>query len=59
MFEKGALLPLLNNVCIACIGPVTAKTAEAHGLTVHVMPSEYTISGLTEAICAHFSGSGN
>ncbi len=59
MFERGSILPLLKNVCIACIGPVTAKTAEAHGLTVHVMPSEYTIAGLTEAIRARFSDSGN
>jgi uroporphyrinogen III methyltransferase / synthase len=55
MFEKGSLLPLLENVCIACIGPITAKTAEAHGLVVDVMPSEYTIAGLTEAIRTHFA----
>ena len=52
MFEKDSILPLLKNVCIACIGPITAKTAEEHGLTVDVMPSEYTIAGLAEAIRA-------
>jgi uroporphyrinogen III methyltransferase / synthase len=59
MFEKGSLLPLLKDVCIACIGPVTAKTAEAHGLRVDVMPSEYTIAGLAEVIRAHFARPGN
>jgi uroporphyrinogen III methyltransferase / synthase len=59
MFEKGSVLPLLQNVCIACIGPVTAKTAEAHGLVVDVMPAEYTIAGLTAAIRVHFTDSGN
>ena len=59
MFEKGSILPLLKNVCIACIGPVTAKTAEAFGLAADVMPSEYTIAGLAGAIRAHFTDSGS
>lgn len=54
LFEAEMLLPLLQRVCIACIGPVTAKTAEEQGLTVQVMPSEYTIAGLVQAICDHF-----
>ena len=37
------------------------KGAEAteHGLKVDVMPSEYTISGLVEAIRAHFENEGS
>ncbi|MFC5402101.1 uroporphyrinogen-III C-methyltransferase [Cohnella soli] len=42
----------LNGVDIACIGPVTARTAEEHGLTVTIMPDEYTIDGLVEALVA-------
>ena len=54
LFEAETLLPLLQRVCIACIGPVTAKTAEEHGLRVEIMPSQYTIAGLAQAISDHF-----
>lgn len=56
LFEKDAILPLLRGVCVACIGPITAKTAQEHGLEVDVMPSDYTIAGLVGAIRAHFEG---
>ncbi|MCP4608631.1 MAG: HemD protein, partial [Planctomycetes bacterium] len=39
-----------RNAKIACIGPVTAATAEAAGLTVDVMANEQTIPGLVIAI---------
>ncbi len=35
---------------IACIGPITAKTARENGLAVDVMASEYTVEGLVEAL---------
>jgi len=54
LFEREAILGLLKTVRIACIGPITAKTAEEHGLKVDIMPSEYTIAGLVEAIRTHF-----
>ncbi len=54
LFEKDSLLPLLTDVRVACIGPITAKTAEEHGLEVDIMPSEYTIAGLVEAIRNYF-----
>ena len=44
----------LARVTIACIGPVTAKTAEENGLTVTLTPAEYTIDSLTEAISAYY-----
>jgi uroporphyrinogen III methyltransferase/synthase len=56
LFQKEEILPLLKEVVIACIGPVTAQTAEKNGLTVDVMPSDYTIPGLVEAIRSYFSG---
>ena len=37
---------LLEQVTVACIGPITAKTAQDHGLKVDVVPEEYTIEGL-------------
>jgi uroporphyrinogen III methyltransferase/synthase len=59
LFEQpGVVLPLLKAVCVACIGPITAKTATEHGLKVDVMPSDYTITGLVEAIRSHFENEG-
>ena len=46
--------PLLARVVIACIGPITARTAEEYGLTVTIMPSENTVPALAEAIVRHF-----
>lgn len=44
----------LQNVLIACIGPVTAATARELGLTVHIMPDEYTIEGLVQALMDYY-----
>ena len=41
---------LLKDVKIACIGPVTARTAEELGLDVAVTAKDYTIDGLIKAI---------
>ncbi|MBL8779251.1 MAG: uroporphyrinogen-III C-methyltransferase [Acidimicrobiales bacterium] len=38
---------------VACIGPVTADTARAHGLRVDVVAAEHTIPGLVAALAAH------
>jgi uroporphyrinogen III methyltransferase/synthase len=46
--------PLLQSVTVACIGPITAKTANEFGLTVSVMPGENTIPALVEAIVRHY-----
>lgn len=44
-------IPLINKKAkIACIGPITAETAEKEGFTVHVVAREYTIDGLLDAI---------
>jgi uroporphyrinogen III methyltransferase / synthase len=45
-----ALLPKIKKTRIACIGPVTAKTAEEAGLKVDILPQEYTVSSLLDAI---------
>jgi uroporphyrinogen III methyltransferase / synthase len=45
---------LLEGVVIAVIGPITADTAAEHGLTVSVMPLEYTVPALADAIAGHF-----
>lgn len=41
---------LLKEACIACIGPVTAATAEELGLNVTIIAREHTIPGLIDAI---------
>jgi uroporphyrinogen III methyltransferase/synthase len=41
---------------VACIGPVTAQTAEESGLPVHVSASEHTIDGLLGALVAYMAG---
>jgi uroporphyrinogen-III synthase len=35
---------------VACIGPITADTARAAGLTVDVVAAEHTIEGLVAAL---------
>ncbi|HEY9286904.1 MAG TPA: hydroxymethylbilane synthase [Candidatus Dormibacteraeota bacterium] len=35
---------------VACIGPITAATAKAHGLRVAIIAAEFTTRGLVEAI---------
>jgi uroporphyrinogen III methyltransferase/synthase len=45
---------LINGVAVACIGPVTARTAEEYGMKIDVMPKEYTIPALVEAMVEFF-----
>jgi uroporphyrinogen III methyltransferase / synthase len=51
---RDAVRPLLAQVVIACIGPITARTAKEYGLTTTVMPAENTVPALAEAIMRHF-----
>ncbi|WP_379159758.1 uroporphyrinogen-III C-methyltransferase [Paenibacillus sp. sgz5001063] len=44
-------LPLLANVKIACIGPVTEQTAVEVGLTPGLLPEEATIEALVRELC--------
>jgi uroporphyrinogen III methyltransferase/synthase len=53
--EGEELLKWMEKVAVACIGPVTAKTAQERGLNVQILPSDYTIEALTEAIVEYFS----
>jgi uroporphyrinogen III methyltransferase/synthase len=46
---------LTETAVVACIGPITAKTAKSSGLTVTVMPPENTVPALAEAIMQHCS----
>ncbi len=49
------VLSLLEGVKVACIGPITSKTARELGLPVDVEAKEYTIPGLVEALIDAYS----
>ncbi|GAE07597.1 uroporphyrinogen-III methyltransferase [Paenibacillus sp. JCM 10914] len=42
---------LLKSAAIACIGPLTAKTAEEAGLEVSILAEEATVDSLVQALC--------
>ena len=48
---------LLKGVVIASIGPITAETAARHGIVSHIVPGNYTIPALTDALVRHFRAS--
>ncbi len=51
LLEPGELHPhVQSGLRLACIGPVTAQTLQEHGFSCHVMPQEYTVAELAEAI---------
>jgi uroporphyrinogen III methyltransferase / synthase len=49
---RGFSLP--EEVKIACIGPVTAATANEAGLSVDIMQDEYTMEGLVQSLARYF-----
>jgi len=49
------LKKLLKGIAIACIGPVTARTAKEWALKVQVQPKQYTIPDLTRAIADYYN----
>ncbi|MGN1401299.1 MAG: uroporphyrinogen-III synthase [Bacillus sp. (in: firmicutes)] len=40
----------ITDCVVACIGPVAAKTAEQHGLTVHVRGEPFTMDGMLKQL---------
>jgi uroporphyrinogen III methyltransferase/synthase len=50
LLPEGSLKELMEGVTVACIGPITAQTAEKMGFTVDIVANEYTIDGLCDAI---------
>ena len=45
---------LLRSTAVACIGPVTAEAAAQCNITTAVMPADYTIAGLVDALVNYF-----
>ncbi len=46
---------LLQSTVVACIGPVTAEAAAQYNIGNTIVPAEYTIPALVEAIVDHFA----
>lgn len=46
----------INNTVVACIGPITARTAREQGIRVNVVAKRNTIEGLVESLVDHFDG---
>jgi uroporphyrinogen III methyltransferase/synthase len=50
--SREEMVRLVGETAIACIGPITAATAQEVGLKVHVMAGQNTVQSLAEAIVA-------
>lgn len=51
---EDAAADLLHDVVVASIGPVTAEAATQHHIKTTVMPAQYTIPDLVNAIASYF-----
>ncbi len=52
--REGGDLKALEGLCIACIGPKTADAARELGLSVAVVPNDYTLEALVAALDTYF-----
>ncbi len=52
--DRASLLEATARVSVACIGPITAATAQDYGLRVSVQAAENTVPALAAAIVAHY-----
>ena len=52
-------ISLMDSVTVACIGPITAKTARDKGLSVDVIAKKFTIEGLVDALESYFANNSN
>ena len=52
--EENSQANLIDTICLAAIGPVTAKAMRKLGLQVNVMPEKYTLPELVEALEIYF-----
>ncbi|MGE3509506.1 MAG: uroporphyrinogen-III C-methyltransferase [Vicinamibacterales bacterium] len=55
-FGQDQATDLLRPVAVAAIGPVTAEAAAQYGIHTTIMPAQYTVPALVEAIVQHFEG---
>jgi uroporphyrinogen III methyltransferase/synthase len=55
MLGRDQAADLLRTVVVASIGPVTAEAARQLGIVTTVMPQQYTIPDLVDALVEHFT----
>ena len=56
LLGEADLPQLLQAAVIACIGPITADTVRAYGITPTIVADEYTVPGLARAIMSYYEG---
>lgn len=54
--SEDGTLAMLDNVTVACIGPLTAAAARDLGIHVDYVPDQHTISGMVECLVTEFAG---
>ncbi len=54
MYGADVAADLLRTTIVASIGPVTAEAASQFGIATTIVPAQYTVAGLTDAIVRHF-----
>jgi len=54
LLKKEDLQKLLKDIAIACIGPITARTAKNWKMRVQIQPKQYTVPALTQAVVQYF-----
>ena len=55
LFDTSDLSDVLSGIKIACLGSITAQTANEFGLTVDIQPDKSTVKDFAQAIAEHFS----
>lgn len=55
LFDTHDLSKILSAMAIACIGDITAATAEEYGLKVQIQPAQSTVKDLAQAIADYYS----
>jgi uroporphyrinogen-III synthase len=55
IFGHEQAVDLLRTTVVASIGPVTAEAAQQLGIQTTVMPRDYTVPHLVDALVEHFS----
>lgn len=51
---EGGTKAMLDDICVACIGPLTAAAASDYGFHVSLIPERHTIAGLIAAVNDYF-----
>jgi len=55
LLPEGRTPALLSGTVVACIGPITARTALDLGIKTEIVAPSYTAAGLAQAIVDHFA----